>query len=334
MTPNHRVDSLLSSRQNSRSWQACRRRLQRGRWLWPVDPSDVVALERYFDLSLPAADGSVALVSQGPGDRADLWRFPPQLGEPETDVATMAASSQNAMQNAVAAVRVAVPALNPRAFLKLDRKGPQHLATDSGDGTISVVDGPSFGLGLTIAACAAALRAVPPDDLVALGEVTANGRVLDVSLAAKLRLIAGQTQRVRRVVVSAEQADETGRILAGHGRSNITVIGVANVDQALVEVFGQAYAALPIESVRDDAAGKIRVLRQLRVLLHRGYSASTSWQALGSCSRAALDVWGSLNRPFRQPAALKRTLEPHPRGGADGKRRAQVRRARIDRQFA
>ncbi len=43
---------------------------------------------------------------------------------------------------------------------------------------------------------------------------------------------------------------------------------------------------------------------------------------------------GSLNRPFRQPAALKRTLEPHPRGGADGKRRAQVRRARIDRQFA
>ena len=42
----------------------------------------------------------------------------------------------------------------------------------------------------------------------------------------------------------------------------------------------------------------------------------------------------SLNRPFRQPAALKRTLEPHPRGGADGKRRAQVRRARIDRQFA
>jgi hypothetical protein len=269
-------------------WQ---RRLLRGLWLWPDASEDAARVARHFVVALPVGDGSAALLSQTAQDRADLWRFPPFASDPDCDLATLAPSSANALHNAIAAVKVAVPALYPAALVKLERQQLQHVTGAVGNGAIAVVTGESFGLALALAAGACALRATIPEDLIALGSVTPDGKVVDVEISAKLRLVAEQTWRVRRALVSRDQVQLARHLLDQFQRQDVAVLGVATVAEALEIAFGPEVAELPIRAAKESASERERIARRLRIMLHRGYSAATSWHAVGACCQAALRQW-------------------------------------------
>jgi hypothetical protein len=239
----------------------------------------------------PTAGHSVALLSFG-HDCADLWVFPAPAEFPI--VAGLSLSAFAALRTAEQAVGHTLPIL-AHGRLRTLLAGPQvgylhSWSVTGGRGQPpETVSGASFGLGFGLALAAHALDARLADDFIAAASLDSSSAVGAVDLTNKLNLLAELTG-VSRLVVAKEQAAEASAQLAALGCEHVTVVGVADLAQALDTVLERGFAGLPVRRAVDDRARQ-RIIRYLRNVVRQGIPQTCAWAPLCELALAAVDVW-------------------------------------------
>lgn len=254
-------------------------------WCWPAD--DALAARAAELGFVPPRDpmlGETALVTVSEGrTRSSLYRFGPRTVA--ASAVPLSASAQRALDRMNLLVSRALGALRPNELARRHQWSVELLARD-GEGVDTVVDGPSFGLGMGLAMASLFLRRPVPATVLASAEVDAEGGVSPIGgIDLKLANVAENALGVRRVLVAAAQLGEASRALAGLPRP-LEVIGVSTLQDALAAGLDFTFDADDLRALFEDSNVANEVAGRLFDMVVDGSRVALDWQAVQHIAEA------------------------------------------------
>ncbi len=274
-----------------------RRRLEAGPWCWPVEAeAPDVARSSPGDGPPALEPGIVPLVAVQEDSVGHLLRL--CLGKADL------AGGEPFGSKAEAAWRVAAFAL-PRSLpvLWADVREVSQLGHTwgqvdnfsrdyTGVKTARSADGDSFGLGFLLAMTSRLLGRALPEDLIATGAVSADGRVEPVDgIALKCRTTQECAPRIRRILVPSGQEGIAREELGEE--SSLQVIGVGTAFEAVIAAFTEEFF---FEFLTMRAEGSEERKREIvdfyfRATMVRGRSSHVVWDPLARGAAHILESW-------------------------------------------
>ncbi len=278
-------------------------RALRSPWCWP---GDAALSARAVELGFPEADppfaGEVPVVSVR-GDKATLWRLlPDTLGRLEDK--PLVGQAQQAADDAWDLASAALPAQATLAPGKARRPwGARVLAKMPGGGLGDVLDGPSFGLALCIAAASCLLQTRTQRRVLALASVEPDRTLARVGgLERKLELAGDWALGIDLVLVAPDQLD-LARSLLRAARPDLadSIRAPHDLDEALRMCWDDLFAVVLREWHSPEE--RTEVIEGLFHCALRQTARRRSWQSLAGTARLL--------------AAQVREVDPHAAWKAD-----------------
>lgn len=212
-------------------------------WCWPGDPVLAEQAARWVHAPRALEAGEAAFVTvAGDRSRASLvhgrWSSA-ALAHP----IPLAESSRTALAAIEALVKRALGVLPPP---NAHAGWSCALGLRVGEGIDQAIEGPSLGLAAGLALASLWLGRAFPPEVIAMAELSGDGRVLPVGgLAAKITFVASEVLGATTVLVAKAQHEEARAAVAASARPSLRVVGVSDLDAAL---------ATALDFAADDAA--------------------------------------------------------------------------------
>lgn len=247
---------------------------------WPADETLASAARAGgFAPPPPPRLGETCLVSTLGGEAA-LWLL---TLDREASKVEMVRSARDTASHAWQLALSDLPEL--RTYRSPDRPPPWRvlLLAKTGGPAPEFLDGPSFGLALFLASASVLVELAVPAHLLALGEVTFDGRVKPVGgLSEKLEVITSWAAGVTRLLVANDQKKEVKDLLASLG-SSISVVPVTTLSQAFNVAFPER-AQRALGGWRDEARAR-ETLDQIYKRILGGKELLLGWSAIAGTAR-------------------------------------------------
>lgn len=277
-----------------------REALRVGPWCWPREEDPALAHAQWATgCSQPPAPASRSVLAVTLNGRSgNLWMLGGPGSSPTHTVFGPEASG--AWENAICALPRSLPMLWASIRPHREKPAPWYLGSHA-PGLIAVpeatIDGPSVGLAFFLLLASRVLEADCPADVVASATLNASGSVGPVDgLETKIETIVDIAPRVRRLLVSADQASHASEI----ARGRLEVLGVKNAADAAQHLFPDLAGRLVKVEGREK---RHRMAMQFFRLVLSGRSEYLEWEAVWRAAGTALESWKDL------PADDRRTLE-------------------------
>lgn len=241
----------------------------------------------------------------GDGLRAALWRLEPGQADGIAHVG-FRGRARRALDVGEALARLEVPLLGDPSSLASPSHWRARRLLQRGKGADQVLDGPSFGLAMVLAAVSRLVGLSLPTNVVACAEVTEAGRIEEVGcLDQKLALLAAPelAGRVRdlQILVAPDQRELAER----HAPPGAVVHAAEGLAHAVELVFGpEALADRLVERWHDDGSRAEAAASLFRLALE-GSGRLLRWGAVARASRWLLDDAGDADWRWKADLAWR-----------------------------
>lgn len=270
--------------------------LAAGPWCWPREGERLEQLlTRRGAIPTPGVGSIPALTVQD--DTVVLWHVAPRRdrlhGAPSG--ATLGPVMRLSWREAGIALPRALPVLwNSMHRATASTPAITYLASVRSSPGLpdlrSAIDGPSFGLALTLSLASLVFGCALPGDIVASATVDAAGNVGPVGgLDRKIAGLQRMAPRVTRLIVAASQRGEAEALAGEH----LQIVPVAHAAEAIDIAFGDRLSGL-IVAAGEDPQRRDELTESFFRLALVGSDALVDWAPVMRGAKLALDRWTDL----------------------------------------
>jgi len=266
--------------------------LAAGPWCWPRDGERLDALvARRGERPEPGVGSIAALTVQD--ETVVLWHV--ARGRPGGSGATLGRSLRASWRDAAIALPRALPVLwsSMQTAMAATPTISYLASVRSAPGMPdlrSPIDGPSFGLALTLSLASIVFDATLPGDVVASATVDGSGNVGPVGgLGQKIGGLQRMAPRVTRLIVAASQRDEAEL----HAGPHLRVVPVTHAAEAIDIVFADRLSQV-IVAAGENPQRRDQLTESFFRLAVVGSDSLVDWAPVMRGARLALDRWNEL----------------------------------------